>query len=320
MGFVVKLSQPSALLACSVLVVGLSGTPGCSSEDGSAAAGPEPGTFEPLPPLDSAGTSGSESLAGGSSPDDPSEPATGGTQADSGAATKLDCGAEGCECTNGLDDDGDGLVDGFDPECVGAYDNDEGTFATGIPGDNSDPKWQDCFFDGNSGAGDDGCRYSTQCLTGELDWSDPDCRVTQACIDFCAPQTPNGCDCFGCCEVRDAEGDAHFVYAVGQCSAGTLDDPDVCVPCTQSTQCGNDCGGCQLCPGMTPEDLPASCGSQGTGGTSGEGGAPGVAGAAGAPPLPPSNSCDDGVQVCSPELVCAGAMYCMNGCCMQILL
>jgi hypothetical protein len=68
------------------------------------------------------------------------------------------CGAGGCACNNGLDDDGDGLIDAADPECVGAMDNDESSFATGMPGDNRDPKWQDCFFDGNSGAGDDRLR------------------------------------------------------------------------------------------------------------------------------------------------------------------
>src|SRR5262245_51657642 len=68
------------------------------------------------------------------------------------------------QCTDELDNDNDGLTDGFDPECTSAADNDEGSFATGIPGDNIDPKFQDCFFDGNSGAGNDGCRYHTCCL------------------------------------------------------------------------------------------------------------------------------------------------------------
>ena len=76
------------------------------------------------------------------------------------------CEAEDSQCNNCDDDDGDGLTDGDDPECTGALDNDEGSFATGIPGDNKDDKWQDCFFDGNSGAGDDGCRFHTCCLLG----------------------------------------------------------------------------------------------------------------------------------------------------------
>src|SRR3954464_11019356 len=73
------------------------------------------------------------------------------------------CGNHVCQCNNGIDDDGDGNVDGFDVECTGGIDDEEASFATGIPGDNRDPKWQDCFFDGNSGAGDDRCRYPTGC-------------------------------------------------------------------------------------------------------------------------------------------------------------
>ena len=38
-------------------------------------------------------------------------------------------------------------IDLADPECVGAADNDEATYATGISGDNIDACKQDCFFD-----------------------------------------------------------------------------------------------------------------------------------------------------------------------------
>ena len=67
------------------------------------------------------------------------------------------------QCSDGKDNDGDGKIDFGDPECVGPLDNDEGSFATGIPGDNSDACKQDCFFDGNSGAGDDGCDWQLKC-------------------------------------------------------------------------------------------------------------------------------------------------------------
>ena len=246
-------------------------------------------------------------------------------QVPSGTDKTADCGGSGCQCNNGVDDDGDGLIDGFDPECVGPYDNDEGTFATGIPGDNQDPKWQDCFFDGNSGAGDDGCRYSTKCLTGELEPTDPDCTVTEACIEYCVPLTPNGCDCFGCCGVTDDEGVVHFVYATGACSVETLDDPEVCVVCTPSDQCDNECGECELCPGMTPEDLPPSCSSPPDDGAGGAGGTPGAAGAGNTPPAAgaggespdiPVYACDNGMPVCALDLPCADTQYCMNGCCM----
>jgi len=148
------------------------------------------------------------------------------------------CGGP-CACADGIDNDDDGLVDGFDSECIGASDDDEGSFATGIPGDNVDPKWQDCFFDGNSGAGDDGCRYSTDCFTGELDQDDRDCQVSQECIDFCQPRTPNGCDCFGCCTFTLADGTERSVILEASCEEEHLEDCTECVPTTND--CKNEC-------------------------------------------------------------------------------
>src|SRR6185295_17575680 len=43
------------------------------------------------------------------------------------------CDDHVCRCDNGKDDDGDGLSDGFDPECTGPYDDDETSFSTGSP-------------------------------------------------------------------------------------------------------------------------------------------------------------------------------------------
>lgn len=76
------------------------------------------------------------------------------------------CTPNGPQCSNCKDDDGDGRIDGFDPECTGPLDNDEATFSTGIPGDNKDAVMQDCFFDGDSGAGNDGCNIHVCCLLG----------------------------------------------------------------------------------------------------------------------------------------------------------
>jgi hypothetical protein len=215
------------------------------------------------------------------------------------------CGDAGCVCANGLDDDDDGLVDGFDPECTGPFDNDEGTFATGIPGDNRDPKWQDCFFDGNSGAGDDGCRYHTECLSGEKPASDPDCGLTEACIDFCAPRTPNGCDCFGCCTVTLDSGETTDILTGTSCSLQQAQNAEACSPCVKSPTCGNACGRCELCPGKTIADLPADCApSSGVGGAGGD-------------PEEPGFSCDGGEQPCGPDLPACGAnAYCSFGCCL----
>jgi hypothetical protein len=216
------------------------------------------------------------------------------------------------QCSDGKDNDGDGLIDGFDPECTGPGDNDEGSFATGIPGDNRDPKWQDCFFDGNSGAGDDGCRYATGCLTGELKPDDKNCKLSAACIEFCAPLVPNGCDCFGCCTVQLPGGDTVDIETSSTCSVAKIDDAKACTRCVKADACGNTCGHCELCPGKTIADLPADCAPTGAGGAgsgTGEGGAPGTAGG-------PSYTCDGGEQVCGTGLPgCAIDYYCSLGCC-----
>jgi hypothetical protein len=240
---------------------------------------------------------------------------TGGTKTGTGGSTNTFGGQTqlgDTACSDGKDNDGDGLIDGFDPECTGPWDNDESTFATGIPGDNKDPKWQDCFFDGNSGAGDDGCRYATGCIDGTLKQTDPDCKLTAACVKFCAPFTPNGCDCFGCCTVQLDSGDSVDIQTVSSCSIDKIGDAKACPTCVKSAQCGNTCGTCELCPGKTVADLPAECatGAGGAGPGPGEGGAPGTP--------TPTYTCDNGEQVCGPNLPgCPIATYCSQGCCIQ---
>ncbi|HEX2871609.1 MAG TPA: hypothetical protein VHP33_10140 [Polyangiaceae bacterium] len=219
-------------------------------------------------------------------------------------------------CSDGKDNDGDDLIDGFDPECTGPADNDEGTFATGIPGDNRDPKWQDCFFDGNSGAGNDKCRYATGCLTGELPADDADCALTDACLKYCAPLTPNGCDCFGCCTVQLPSGDTVDIQTASSCSLDQVGDEDVCPRCVKSDACGNTCGHCELCPGKTVADLPEDCAPTGAGGAgTGTGGTnTGTGGTSGGP----GYTCDGGEQVCGPGLpACALTTYCSQGCCLK---
>jgi hypothetical protein len=262
------------------------------------------------------GTSGTASSGTGSNAAVPTGAGVGGTSsfvASGWGGSRVGGGGvgtatTGTQCTDGIDNDGDGLVDGFDPECTGAGDDDEASFATGMPGDNRDPKWQDCFFDGNSGAGDDGCRYATGCLLGELPLTDPDCVVTQQCLDFCRPMTSNGCDCFGCCTVQLPSGSTVDVMEVATCSVSRVSDATACPRCTKSSQCNNDCGQCELCLGKTQADLPASCTPTGTGGTGG--------GGRNAGGDPPSYTCNNGAQVCGPGLTpCPVNQYCSLGCC-----
>jgi hypothetical protein len=202
----------------------------------------------------------------------------------------------GSQCSDGVDNDGDGAADGFDVECTGVCDNDEGSFATGIPGDNRDPVWQDCFYDGNSGGGDDGCRYRTECLTGELPATDADCEISAECLEYCGSRTPNGCDCFGCCEIETAPGASVFIMLTPMCSLATIDDTDACPRCVQSAECMNDCGECELCPGRTVEDLPETCRPDG-----------GI-----------GYTCDMGT-VCAADADCPAEYYCSLGCCLPFI-
>jgi hypothetical protein len=208
------------------------------------------------------------------------------------------------QCSNTIDDDGDGAIDGFDPECTGPLDDREDSFATGIPGDNIDAVRQDCFFDGDSGHGNDGCLMHTCCLLdgpcpAELkpEQFDPnDCAVSQDCIDFCAPLTPPGCDCFGCCTICDPDdGQCYDVYTnpsvAPDCTLDVIGDPELCPRCTPNTECGTDCEPveCVLCPGQTEDDLPEECG--------------GV------------TECPDGETVCEGSADCEATEFCANGCC-----
>jgi hypothetical protein len=242
------------------------------------------------------------------------------------------CGDTVCACANGEDDDGDGLVDGLDPECTGPYDDDEATFATGIPGDNKGAAKQDCFFDGNSGSGNDGCSYPTGCLTGDIDPTDARCQVSDECTEFCQRYAPNGCDCFGCCEIFRPDGTSKNVQIGNECSTDRLDDETVCAPCTKSLACDNGCGECELCLGKTVDQLPDTCfmtpdtpdaGMDSDAGTTPDGGGADPDGGPGAdsgtPVIPLPNTCEDGETPCNFDNPCMGAdLYCLQGCCIEI--
>jgi hypothetical protein len=224
------------------------------------------------------------------------------TEVESGSS----CGST--QCTDCFDNDGDGLLDGADPECSGAIDNLEGSFATGIPGDHLDAVWQDCSYDGNSGAGDDGCVFHTCCLLGATGGADctvdpgfdpaTDCPAqTFACASYCQPLTPPGCDCFGCCTVCNDSGCSDIITnpaVAPDCQDESIHDPDLCPSCVKADDCtGGDCGGCILCPGQTPDDLPPDC-------TSG-------------------NECPAGELPCDVSDDCGDGEYCSVSCCIAVV-
>lgn len=229
-----------------------------------------------------------------------------------------DCDPNGPQCNNCKDDDGDGRIDGYDPECTGANDNDEASFATGIPGDNKDPVMQDCFFDGDSGAGNDGCSIHVCCLLGAK--TAAECPIganrydpkscppplgsqplPQQCTDTCGKLTPAGCDCFGCCTICDPTSGQCYDIAINPadsvgCGPDTLGDPSKCLRCEKIESCGRpQCGGdtCVLCPGQSPSDLPASCNG--------------------------SQMCPEGSESCTQDDTCGMSAYCSNGCCVGVI-
>ena len=219
---------------------------------------------------------------------------------DAEAAVAQACGGRPCACNDGLDQDGDGLSDGFDPECTGPFDDDEASFGTGGP-TLASPECQDCFWDHNQDNADDTCVYPRECtLTGDPPATGSacsECRVENACIDHCRPSTPNGCDCFGCCEVTNRSGTVvvNVLLAEG-CSVMNLNDPQACPRCTPSATCRNPCGTCELCLGRKRRDLPMSC--------------------RGKPNEEPTPTCDDGERTCSDTNPCPFPFYCNLGCCL----
>jgi hypothetical protein len=229
-----------------------------------------------------------------------------------GECVKATCQGKGpYACGDCQDNDGDKKIDAADPECLGACDNTEDKFYGGIPGQNGASCRRDCYFDQDSGNGNDRCEWSLTCdmLSPSSDPAcayDPNAAVeggtcaslrqdqNDQCLETCMPLTPNGCDCFGCCELPARSN--IFVWlgtelnGVGSCDAAHLDDPTACARCTPVLSCLNRCDACEVCAGKTSVD----------------------AGCASTTPL-----CSVGVP-CGPGATCSGTAYCITGCCIEV--
>jgi cysteine-rich repeat protein len=205
------------------------------------------------------------------------------------------CGNKMYECGDTIDNDQDGKIDLADPECISPCDDSEASFETNLPGQNKDCKG-DCYFDANSGGGDDKCEWNLKCDPqnpgAEIGCAyDPNfgmcnLQVPQQCYDFCGPLVPNGCDCFGCCEINGQP-----VYLGGaNCS---LDNLAGCASCTYFENCINTCEpeNCELCFGQTIDDLPDHC---------------------------MGASCPEGVTSCASIADCPNGQFCQTGCCVDI--
>ena len=227
------------------------------------------------------------------------------------------CQGKVYQCGDCLDNDGDCAVDSADTQCLGPCDNTEGSFFGGIPGQNNSPCKSDCYFDQDTGSGNDDCHWSHRCDALEVGPDYPpegsqcaynpganipgyggDCdsafaAQSQTCTDYCGPLTPNGCDCFGCCEIPGAPTTVWLgsenPSGTGSCTLLTVNDPTKCKPCTQVAACLNTCAHCEVCVGKP--DLPPDC--------SGDQECP-----------PDSLSCGQPGQA-----PCSGGFTCITGCC-----
>lgn len=194
------------------------------------------------------------------------------------------CAGHVYACGNAVDDDGDGVVDADDPDCVGSCDGDEHVLLRPLPACDAPPCHADCAFDGDCGTGNDGCSWDYRCDPGSVAPAfdptgdptcdhDPDAQVLglgscgeayeeqpAECHATCGPVVPNGCDCFGCCELPGGSGRfarllSHGEDAIGDpvfCSTATMDDPTICRACEPVPSCFNPCDACETCLGAPP--------------------------------------------------------------------
>lgn len=281
-----------------------------------------------------------------------------GADANTGPCVPRACAGGGgvAQCADCIDNDGDGLSDERDPECLGPCDNTEGpVLLTGVPGETGGRCRVDCYFDAGNGSGSDGCRWDHRCDPLSVAPNFPPegsscpytpssvggmtCPATQPaqCLNSCRPITPNGCDCFGCCTFpalrgRPAAMGGEYVWlgsrnaeGVGTCTLANVTDTSACQSCTPVPSCFNDCGPCEVCIGRPmppPECFPSSMPDGGVPGS--DGGDGGGSSSDGSVPTTdggtPATQCPAGIQACGlpGQAACPTNFYCTTGCCIPI--
>jgi hypothetical protein len=156
------------------------------------------------------------------------------------ASIQDDAGATRAVCDDGVDNDADQLVDGWDPECTTSLDGSEDSFEIELVDKCDTGSGDECLFDFNEGRADD---------------------------DTCALTTVPGCDCWGCCTMCTAGSCTTALIdpcMAPDCRFDVFSNPDLCPTCEPDPACGAPCDppSCILCPGQTADDLPAECDGQ----------------------------------------------------------
>ncbi len=325
-GFVAVLALPFAVYAA----------PGCGGEDTSGAGTQPTGTASM-----SSGTAGTAAGgAGGTGGGEGGGASTGGAGGLGAPTMTGTCQGKIYACGDLLDNDGDGKIDYQDPDCLGTCDATEDSFYGGIPGQAGPGCIVDCYFDQDSGAGNDGCYWNHACDSNSVapnyypepengskceynpnantpgtssSCAELDAMQADVCHNYCGPLTPNGCDCFGCCELPPGGGKFVFLGSLDKatglpsCKLADLADPEKCHPCEPVDACLNGCGKCELCVGK--DTLPPECfpdgGAGGSGGSGGSG---------------DTMQCPAGIQPCGlpGQAECQINYYCITGCCQSI--
>jgi hypothetical protein len=265
----------------------------------------------------------------------------------------ITCQMHQLECGDCIDNDGDGLIDEHDPECLGPCGNSEGpTLYPDVGGGTAAACHMNCYFNYGIGSGSDGCEWSHTCDPHEVppnNWPQAGCPYnpsdlggrtcpnsqTDMCLNTCMPLTPNGCDCFGCCTFpqiagRNVAEGGEWVYLGSRDSAGTpsctfdgVTDVNRCHPCQPVENCLNGCGPCEVCIGRPMPDpscfmTPSDGGVTTTDGSTGVDVPPGTD-----VPITPTDGgmtgsqCPAGVQPCGlpGQAACPFGYYCITGCC-----
>ncbi len=298
----------------------------------------------------SGGASGGAGGAAGGAGSDAGTDGGGAWSGMDGGFVPANCQNQIYLCGDTIDNDMDGLTDWQDPDCLGPCDNSENGLNLDIPGGDGPACTVDCYWDSNSGSGNDGCYWNHSCdplsPEGSACPHDPKANTPgtslscdellnkqpDTCLAVCPQLVPNGCDCFGCCVLYKGgmeygpvwlgTEDANGNYSCTLDKLGAPDQDTACAPCTQvKNECYNGCGICELCIGKTVDDLPPECfpppppdgGSSSSSSTSTSTSTSTSSSSSGSPPP----QCPTGVQPCGlpGQDLCPVGAYCITGCC-----
>ena len=187
------------------------------------------------------------------------------------SARQATCQGKVYQCGDCVDNDGDCRIDSADDQCLGPCDNNENSFYGGIPGQNNSPCKMDCYFDQDTGSGNDDCYWSHEVrpARGRAELSargrrsarttrTPTSRApaTSCAQAFSQRSRRSACDYCGPLDaqrlrllrlLRDPGRADHGLARLGgrqrrrHARLDNVDDPTLCKPCTQVPACLNTC-------------------------------------------------------------------------------